>query len=187
MARRSDIALSNEIIREAAFAVLAEEGLEKLTMRSLAKRLNVQAPSIYSYYTDKSELFSEMAGHYFAEARDDIVDCDSACSWLEQFGIGFYKVLVNNRDAAMLFAIAEPPVRSNFPIGEIAAQPLVALGLTIERAIAVQAAVISLALGTALDHSNEGLIQYLSNFFDPEAGYREALGILAAGLAHSGD
>jgi hypothetical protein len=61
-----------------------------------------------------------------------------------------------------------------------------AFGLTIERAIAVQAAVISLALGTALDHSNEGLTQYLANFFDPEAGYRDALGILAAGLTRAG-
>lgn len=185
MARRTDVALSKDCIQVAAFALLDEEGLDNLTMRAVAKRLKVHAPSLYSYYRDKSELVAAMASKYFIDATTGIDACDSANAWLRSFGLRFYNVLIENRDAARLFAIAEPQVHLDMVTGEEAAGPLIMLGFSLERAAMAQAAIIALALGSAVDHSNEKRASYLNSYFDLERGVHEALGILADGLART--
>ncbi|HEY8481532.1 MAG TPA: TetR/AcrR family transcriptional regulator C-terminal domain-containing protein [Spirillospora sp.] len=61
MARPSTPLLSRERIRAAALEMIDESGLAELTMRSLAKRLGVQAPSLYSHYPTKEELLEDVA------------------------------------------------------------------------------------------------------------------------------
>lgn len=182
MARRRDIALSRSAIRATAFEMLDNVGLDSLTMRALAKNLNVQAPAIYSYYTDKSELISEMAATYFVEASENVGGARSANQWLKGFGAAFYDILTQRRDAARLFAFADPQVQPEVLMVDEAIAPLTQRGLSPDRAILVQAAVISLALGSALDHSNAKRAEFLGGFFDLQAGFDEALQILADGL-----
>jgi TetR/AcrR family tetracycline transcriptional repressor len=49
----------SEIVR-AALAVLDEEGLDGLTLRKVAARLDVQAPALYWHVRNKQELLDEM-------------------------------------------------------------------------------------------------------------------------------
>jgi AcrR family transcriptional regulator len=69
------LSLSADIIFEAALRLVDQEGIEALTMRRLAARLGIRAPSIYKHLADKRALenalvsagFEEMAG-VFARA-----------------------------------------------------------------------------------------------------------------------
>lgn len=53
--------LDRETIVETALRLLNEEGLEGLTLRRLAKGLDVQAPALYWHFGNKQALLDEMA------------------------------------------------------------------------------------------------------------------------------
>lgn len=182
MARRTDIVLSKKMICDAAQEIIDANGLESLTMRSLAKTLKVQAPSLYAHYRDKSELMSDLAARLFTEARDAVSEWASAEDWLRSFGFALYGVLKMRHDAARLFAFAQPPIRSEVVTAEVAALPLTDAGYDFNVAIEMQAAVIALAMGMALDHSHEGTSAYLSRFFDLDEAFKAALSALVNGL-----
>lgn len=182
MARRKDIALSQSMICNAALEIIEQDGLDSLTMRSLARGLEVQAPSLYAHYRDKSELISDIAARYFIEAQEAVFSASSARDWAVKFGKSFYSVLMTNRDAARLFALSQPPVHSEEVSPEKATKPLTDFGVPIENALAVQGAVIALSLGMALDHSNPITGRFLGRFFDLEDAFHSALNALVAGL-----
>ncbi|WP_238652594.1 TetR/AcrR family transcriptional regulator [Paenibacillus piscarius] len=55
--------ISEERILEASWALLGEEGLEKFSLRRLADRLQIQAPSLYWYFKSKQDLYQRLANH----------------------------------------------------------------------------------------------------------------------------
>lgn len=55
------MALKKEQIIKEALKLLNENGLEGVTLRKLAKRLDVQAPSLYWHFKNKAVLVNEMA------------------------------------------------------------------------------------------------------------------------------
>ena len=65
--RRSD---TRDLILAAAWEVVREEGLAGLTMRDLAGRVGIKAPSLYSYFSSKLDIYDAMfrQGHEQLEA-----------------------------------------------------------------------------------------------------------------------
>lgn len=61
MARPSVPLLDQDKIRDAALALIDTQGLEKLSMRNLAKSLGVQAASLYSHYPNKGAVMDAVA------------------------------------------------------------------------------------------------------------------------------
>ena len=62
-------ARATEIIA-AARALVEDEGLEGLTMRRLADRLGIRAPSLYKHFADKQTLEAALISEAFAEQAD---------------------------------------------------------------------------------------------------------------------
>lgn len=58
-------------IAEAALAVIRSGGVDGLTMRAVADRLNVRAPSLYHHVHNKSELLDLVAGNAFGRFSAD--------------------------------------------------------------------------------------------------------------------
>lgn len=104
-ARRSP--LSREIIVEAAVRLVDREGLAALTMRKLGRELSVEAMSLYSYFSTKEEILSEMVDLLFREVPIPPDDPD----W-EQFSIelfsGFRQVLLAHPNAVPLLVTRSP-------------------------------------------------------------------------------
>lgn len=61
MGRPTRTMITREGATTAALAVIDEEGLEALSLESVARRLGVKAPSLYYHFKDKAELLSEVA------------------------------------------------------------------------------------------------------------------------------
>jgi AcrR family transcriptional regulator len=61
MARPRTPLLSRERIRDTALRLIDADGLGELSMRKIARELNVQAPSLYSHYATKDELLDDVA------------------------------------------------------------------------------------------------------------------------------
>ncbi len=57
-------------IKKAAFALMAEKGLDKVSMREIAEKVNVTKPVLYYYFKNKEDLcFSIMEEHEEAFSR----------------------------------------------------------------------------------------------------------------------
>ncbi|MFB7816676.1 TetR/AcrR family transcriptional regulator [Paenibacillus chitinolyticus] len=53
--------ISEDKILEASWELLGEGGIEKFSMRRLADRLGIQAPSLYWYFKSKQDLYQRLA------------------------------------------------------------------------------------------------------------------------------
>ena len=60
--------LSRERVVTAALAVIDEDGLEALTVRNIAKRLDVQPGALYHHFTDMDEVKEEVVGEVVRKA-----------------------------------------------------------------------------------------------------------------------
>ena len=57
-------------ISDAAWELLAEEGVEALTMRAIAARLEVSAPSLYKHVTNRDEIVALVQARALIEGAD---------------------------------------------------------------------------------------------------------------------
>ena len=83
MARRK---LTTELIVAEAIDLLGEEGLDGLSMRKLATRLQVQAPTLYYHIPDKSALLNEVLARLFSMCFERIPSCVTWQEWMLAFG-----------------------------------------------------------------------------------------------------
>lgn len=105
-------ALDQKQIVGAALVLLDEGGFDGLTMRSLAKKLGVQAASLYWHVRSKQDLLSLLAEEICAPMREP----DRTLPWrdrLEELGNEYRRVLLAHRDAARVLASSGGPAGSN--------------------------------------------------------------------------
>jgi TetR/AcrR family transcriptional regulator, tetracycline repressor protein len=146
--------LSAERIIKEALSLLAEEGLEKVTLRRLASRLNVQAMSIYWHIKNKDELYSRMSDAVFADCLESIPPCTTWQQWLTAFGLELWRAQHEVRDAARLIFAAPHSVEALERMSHAVTAPLVELGLPRTDALRVQSSVQALIVGwTGIDQS----------------------------------
>ncbi|MHA6481721.1 TetR/AcrR family transcriptional regulator [Paenibacillus sp. strain BS8-2] len=73
--------ISEEKILEASWELLAEDGIEKFSLRRLADRLGIQAPSLYWYFKSKQKLYQRLANQVSQIILDEF---HSEGDWKEQ-------------------------------------------------------------------------------------------------------
>ena len=61
-------------VAEAAFEMVAEEGVSSLTLRRLAKRLGCSYAKPYSYYRDKEQLVDAVRGRAFDRLAEYVTE-----------------------------------------------------------------------------------------------------------------
>ncbi len=142
----------SNLLREAV-ALLDEAGLEGLTMRRLAERLGVQAPSLYNHVRDKDELVALIADALSAE----IAVPAAGMPWrhtIEQIAHGFRRVLLAHRDAALVFAMSPPAGPNRMRLIEHVLATVTEAGFAKEDACKAAYAMHTFVMGFALE---EGL------------------------------
>jgi TetR/AcrR family tetracycline transcriptional repressor len=73
--------ISEEKILQTSWELLGEDGVEKLSMRRLADRLGIQAPSLYWYFKSKQELYQRLTNQV---SRIILEEFHSEGDWKEQ-------------------------------------------------------------------------------------------------------
>ncbi|MBT2385484.1 TetR/AcrR family transcriptional regulator C-terminal domain-containing protein [Streptomyces sp. ISL-11] len=102
MANRIDRAL----VTDTALRLLNEVGLEGLTLRRIAKELDVQAPALYWHFKNKQELLDEMATEMFRRMTPDLMPAEGA-GWQEAMAHAtrvVRRALLGYRDGAKVFS-----------------------------------------------------------------------------------
>jgi len=101
------MALDRQVILKQAFCVLNEAGLDGLTLRRLAARLDVKAPAIYWHFKSKSDLLDEMATEVLRESYREGALLDSSSPWQDWATAlfqGLRQTLLRYRDGAKMFS-----------------------------------------------------------------------------------
>ncbi|WKX70817.1 TetR/AcrR family transcriptional regulator C-terminal domain-containing protein [Streptomyces sp. XD-27] len=96
--------LDRALVVDTALRLLNEVGLDGLTLRRIAKELNVQAPALYWHFKNKGELLDEMATAVYREMTR--TPMAPAATWQEQLARtqrGLRDALLRYRDGAKVF------------------------------------------------------------------------------------
>jgi AcrR family transcriptional regulator len=124
----------NDIVRH-ALALLDDEGLDGLTLRRLADRLNVKAPALYWHFSNKQALIDEMAAEVMRGSRHpDTIVATTWQDWLEAWGTALRELLLDHRDGARMVSgtyLTDPDL---YRLQESALAALVTRGLGLDRA-----------------------------------------------------
>jgi TetR/AcrR family tetracycline transcriptional repressor len=150
------VALTRDDVVDAAVRLLAEVGLEGLTLRRLARDLGVSAPTLYWHVTDKRALLDHVADRLLADQwRAPGPEPDQPWSeWLHERAMGQYRALVAHRDAALVLA-GNRPTEASMPAVEVALGTLIEAGLSPIDAFWTLLAVGNLVIGSAVEYHAE--------------------------------
>lgn len=81
-----DTKLDRSQIIHMALQMMQSDGIDGLTMRKLAARLNIRAPTLYWYFPDRSTILREVIKTLLRETFHRVPDCDDWRLWLHAFG-----------------------------------------------------------------------------------------------------
>lgn len=102
------MALERQDVVDAAMAISDAEGLDKVTLRAIASRLGVQAPTLYWHVRNKAEVIDALGDAILSEALaalDQIGD-GTWQRWLEDAAVSLRHALLSHRDGARIVSSA---------------------------------------------------------------------------------
>jgi TetR/AcrR family tetracycline transcriptional repressor len=185
------VALTQEQVVKRAVELMAEAGLEALTLRRLAAELGVSAPTLYWHVRDKRQLLDLMAEALVAQGtrRPTPAHGQPWWDWLAERARVQYRALVSQRDAALVVA-GNRPTEGRLPEVEQVVASLVVVGFPPAEALRTILSIGNYVIGCAVERQAEA-----ARPPDPErdarllARIREAgdLPALTAAMAGLGD
>jgi len=95
--------LTHAAVLDAAHSILAEQGIEALTMRGLAARLAVAPNSLYSHVANKDTLVDDLLDDVLAEVQEPAADIEDPVSGLQRLMASTYDVLLDHPDLVPLY------------------------------------------------------------------------------------
>lgn len=72
--------LSEQAILDAALALLAELGAERVTIRGIATRVGIAANAVYTYFPDKAAVLAGLAEQLLGRVHDNLTSDESLSS-----------------------------------------------------------------------------------------------------------
>jgi AcrR family transcriptional regulator len=139
-------ALNRSAYIEAALEVIAEVGVDKLSMRNVASRLSVSPMAMYNHFPTKDDLLAASLEEFIARAN---VVPDTALpweQWVEHAAIGMYRALCRE--------LSWVPLLGSLPVGEQAitvteafVTRLCEAGFSVEQSLQAYFAVIQVVIG----------------------------------------
>lgn len=161
------MALTRDEIVQAAIQLLDEAGLEGLSLRRLADRLGVRAPTLYWHVRDKRQLLDLMAEAIIAQVEPEELSRPRHgqpwWEWLAERSQRAFQALIAHRDAALVMAGNRPTDRT-LPHLEDILGTLVAVGFPPTEALQSVVSLGTLVMGCALEWQAEA-----ARSADPEA------------------
>jgi TetR/AcrR family tetracycline transcriptional repressor len=147
------VSLGRDDVVRAAVELLDEVGLAKLTLRRLAERLEIKAPTLYWHVRNKRELLDLMAAAIMGEAVEQqrVPRPDQPWwEWLDERARVMRNALLAHRDGALVVAGNRPTVAS-LPGIERQLDALVEAGFTPRDALLSLLAISAYVIGETLE------------------------------------
>lgn len=155
--------LDQRLIVQEAIELLNEGGLENLSLRRLADRLGVSAPSLYRHFTDKAALLGAVLDTLFFEVLFSVPDNSDPAEWMQAFGEALWRRMMEVRDFGRLVFVIERPEGLAKTIAIVRSR-LEPLTMPTDEALNLQSSIQALLMGwAAFAHSpfSSALKQYV--------------------------
>jgi TetR/AcrR family tetracycline transcriptional repressor len=146
--------VNREIVVEAGLKLLNEVGLEQLTLRRLAKKLKIQAPTLYWHFKSKEALIDAVATLVLAEGAPGLVPLKSANdweTWVNAFGIGLRQTLLKYRDGARVVAGSRLTDTVFMETTELIGSRLVEAGFSVRKAVVLMSTVYTFTISFVIE------------------------------------
>ncbi|MDV3127698.1 TetR/AcrR family transcriptional regulator C-terminal domain-containing protein [Mycobacterium sp. 21AC1] len=156
--------LNREVIARTGLGLLAEHGLDGLSMRTLATALDVQAPTLYWHVKNKRELLDEMADVIAVEAHHMLRPRragESVPDWLGEVARALRSAMLQYRDGARVFVGSATP--SARPSTELVLTELQAAGVRPDAAAVALLTVLHYVTGSAIEEQARSGVDYENN------------------------
>jgi TetR/AcrR family transcriptional regulator, tetracycline repressor protein len=147
------VTLDRRRIVTEAIALLDADGLDGVTLRRLARRLGVQAPTLYWHIPNKAALVTAIAEEMLDQQFADLAPPEPDQRWQEWLaGLAgrLRRALLAHPDGARVISAAQLSLRMA-GISELAMSTLVARGLPLRRARLIVLAVERFTIGYVLE------------------------------------
>jgi TetR/AcrR family tetracycline transcriptional repressor len=147
------MALDRDLIVRTALRLLDDVGLETLSLRRLAKELDVHASALYWHFTNKQELLDEMARAIVMKAATEEVDPpadDTWQAWLAHLARAQRRAVRSHRDGVLLLIGGRPTADYQLAYLAELMDRLVRAGFSAAEAGEAFLAVSNYALGTVI-------------------------------------
>ena len=130
------MALTKDLIIGKSIEILNRDGIEGLTMRLLAKELNIKAASLYWHFRDKAELFAAISE---ALCEDLVIPVKTAEpeELLSTVLNRFRDTLLSVRDSVSVFENSVPFTPKRLEIIRTVSNNLLALGVKPDKLVTV--------------------------------------------------
>jgi len=177
------MALDRRRIVAEAVALLDEDGLDGVTLRRLARRLGVQAPTLYWHIPNKAALITAIADEILKEKFDNPERpgrAESWPDWLSAVAHRLRQALLAHRDGARVVSAAQASV-TMAGLSELAMSTLVARGVPLREARLIVLTVEHFTMGHVLAEQSFRPDQDLPDPFDL-ASYAERYPTVVAGI-----
>lgn len=159
-------------ITRAALRLLNEVGVDGLTMRLVARELNVQAPALYWHVKNKQELLDAMAAVLFGEASEGLELPGRHASWEEWVGERARRLratMLRYRDGARVLAGSNVDDPTMFRTVELALRTLGDAGFSQRDAARAVPVVVYYTIGfTIEEQARTGMAYGDGNPYEPE-------------------
>jgi TetR/AcrR family transcriptional regulator, tetracycline repressor protein len=149
--------VNREIVVEAGLKLLNEVGLEQLTLRRLAKKLKIQAPTLYWHFKSKEALIDAVATLVLAEGAPGLVPLKSANdweTWVNAFGIGLRQTLLKYRDGARVVAGSRLTDTVFMETTELIGSRLVEAGFSVRKAVVLMSTVYTFTISFVIEEQS---------------------------------
>jgi len=145
------VSLDRARIVAEAVALLDAEGLENVTLRKLAARLGVQAPTLYWHLPNKAALITAIAEEILTPLPASAIDATERWQdWLIGFAVGLRRALLAHPDGARIISASQLS-RTMAAISELAMSTLVARGIPLQQARVIVLTVERFTVGHVLE------------------------------------
>lgn len=107
MKKKKEPRIQPEAAIKAALDILEEDGLESVTLRRIATKLNVQAPALYWHFQNKQDIIDDMAHFILADNIKNVCKPsipEKWADWLFEMAHTLRNALLSHREGARIVA-----------------------------------------------------------------------------------
>lgn len=179
--RKGTRGLDLKQVIDEAWKIVDEQGIAKLSTRSLAASLHVQSPALYWHVKSKEELLSLMIEDLLQHSLSDSPAGMSWQDWLKHIGRRQRNLLLSHRDSGMVAALAPPTERLRTELFPKIFGPLVTAGFSAQEASSTAGALAGMVLGWVIYEQRRETLEFVESFHSPGEGFELALDLLVQG------
>ncbi len=165
--------LQKDKIVQRAIEVLDRDGLDGVTLRRLAKELDVQAGSIYYYIPNKDTLLSEMANMILAArfANFDFKNYQRGwAEWLDTLAHELRTAMLAHREGARVVAGAHPHIALMLlTLWDMSVRVLHNNNFSYSKAMTVTATIMNFTFGSVIEEQASPPLGQMPPVLSPEA------------------